>query len=112
MELILPSTLTITLSAVVLLGGLVWGAAKAFLTLKSKIDHIGSEVDGMIERNRKADRETEAVKAEQSEQRLSVALMAQQMANYGETLVQMNKKLDSLIDYNMNHNNRSTDRSH
>jgi len=107
MEILLPSSFPVTLGAIGLFVGLIWGAAKAYLTLRNQITHLEEKFDAMIARNQRADKETEAVKAEQSEQKLSVALMAQQMASYGEMLGKVDKKLDSLIQFNMNQGNQS-----
>ena len=106
MEVLLPASFPVSLTAAVLIIGLIAGAVKAYMAVKTQINHLEEKFDHMIARNQRADKETEAVKAEQSEQRLSVALMAQQMGAYGETLTQINKKLDGLIQFNMNGGNR------
>ena len=101
MEVLLPASFPVSLTAAVLIIGTIAGAVKAYMALKTQINHLEEKFDHMIARNQRADKETEAVKMEQSEQRLSVALMAQQMAAYGETLSKIDKKLDGIIQFNM-----------
>ena len=112
MEVLLPASFPVSLTATVLIIGTIAGAVKAYMALKTQINHLEEKFDHMIARNQRADKETEAVKAEQSEQRLSVALMAQQMAAYGETLSKIDKKLDGIIQFNMTggHHRRETDK--
>ena len=84
------------------------GAVFAFLTifasiigvyyrLSGQVKHLESKFDAMVTRNKKADLETEAVKAEQALQRTTVAVMAEQINGVIRTLERMDNNLDQLV---------------
>ena len=101
MELIVPSTIQLTFGAIVVLLGGVFAAMRAYLSLRNNITdrfrHLEDKFDAMTARNERADRETEKVKAEQSKQETTIAVMAEQMRGISLTLTRVDGNVDELV---------------
>lgn len=101
MELVLPSTITLTFSAVVVLLGALIGAVKAYISLRNNITnrfaHLEEKFDALVTRNERADAETEKVKAEQAKQETTIAVMAEQMRGITVTLTRVDGNVSELI---------------
>lgn len=101
MEVLIPSSFTLTLSAMVMVSGLIIGAIRAYFSLRTSINerfrHLEEMIDKMAQRNERADMETEKVKAEQAKQETTIAVMAEQMRGITVTLTRVDGNVSELI---------------
>lgn len=98
MELILPATLSVTMGAVFAFLTIFASIIGVYYRLSGQVRHLESKFDAMTARNKAADAETEAVKVEQAQQRVVVAVMAEQISNVSKTLERIDMNIAQLID--------------
>jgi septal ring factor EnvC (AmiA/AmiB activator) len=80
------------------MAGAIWAASKAYAKLMAKLDGLKEEIDAMKDRNLRADRETEAVKAEQALQKTTVAVMSEQIKHIGTTTARIDATVNKVAD--------------
>lgn len=97
MELVLPTTLPITIGAIAAFLTLFGSIIGIYWQLRGQVRHIEEKVDNMAERNKRADEETEAVKQEQTAQRTTVAVMAEQIGGITRTLERIDRNVEGLV---------------
>lgn len=101
MELLLPATWPISIEmlalAVSFLLGAGWAAASAYRRIMAELHAMREDIDAMKSRNLAADRETSKVKLEQSEQRTTVAVMAERIEGLGRTIDRMDRGISELL---------------
>lgn len=104
MELVLPNTMTVTMGAIAAFLTIFASIIGVYYQLSSQVKHLEAKVDAMVVRNKDADAETEAVKVEQASQRVTVAVMAEQIHGVTKTLERIDSNLAELVK-NMNGKN-------
>ena len=97
MEIIIPATLTVTLSAVLAFLTIFASIIAVYVRLRAQLEQLQLQFDKMAKRNEHADQETEKVKDEQAAQKTTVAVMAEQIANQGKILTLIHEDLRSLV---------------
>lgn len=102
MEVILPTTMTVTMGAIAAFLTIFASIIGVYYRLSIQVRHLETKFDSMTERNKAADAETEAVKLEQAQQRLTVAVMAEQISNVSKTLDRIDANITQLIEKKRN----------
>jgi hypothetical protein len=97
MELVLPTTLPITIGAVGAFLTLFASIIGVFWKLRGQVQHLEGKVDSMAERNKRADDEAEAIKNEQAAQKTTVAVMAEQIGGITRTLERIDRNVEGLV---------------
>lgn len=105
MELILPTSLPITLGSIFMAVSILYGVIRAYTKLTANINnrfqHLEEKFDAMVKRNEKADFETEKVKDTQRVQETTIAVMAEQISNQGQTLLRIDSNVADLVKRSM-----------
>lgn len=101
MEVLIPSSFTLTLTALVMVLGLIISVIRAYFSLRTSInkrfEHLEEMIDKMAQRNERADAETAVVKTEQETQRTTIAVMAEQIQGFGRTLDRIDGNVSEII---------------
>ena len=101
MEVIIPSSFTLTMGALATTLVLITGAIRAYFSLKTglnnRLQHLEEKIDKMAKRNERADEETAVVKTEQATQRTTIAVMAEQMQGFGRTLERIDGNVTEIV---------------
>jgi len=97
MEVILPTTMTVTMGAIAAFLTIFASIMGVYYRLSGQVRHLERKFDSMVERNKLADAETEAVKTEQNNQRLTVAVMAEQINNVSATLSRIDTNIGQMV---------------
>jgi len=89
----------ITWSTAEIMAAIAFAAAAAggYWRLALQLGHLERKMDAMSRRNEAADLESDAVKVEQAAQRMTVAVMAEQMRGVTNTLGRIDRNVEELI---------------
>lgn len=74
-----------------------WISSKAYSRIMSELKAMREDMDAMKERNKLADQETLAVKAEQADQKTTVAVMAQKLISVEGTVGRIDNNMLELL---------------
>lgn len=97
MELIVPPTMTVTISAMIAFLTIFASIIGVYVRLRAQLDNMQVQFDRMVLRNEHADSETEKVKAEQAAQKTTVAVMAEQIVNQGKMLERIDRNIERMM---------------
>jgi hypothetical protein len=96
-ELILPSTATLTVSGIVAFLTIFGSIIGVYYRLAASLSALEEKFTKMEARNIHADAETEAVKVEQAAQKTTVAVMAEQINGITRTLERIDRNVEGLV---------------
>ena len=85
-------------SAIVAILVMGWIARAAYSQIMAKLESLSNDIEEMKLRNSKADHETEVVKAEQSAQKTTIAVMDERLRNQTHALERIESTLIKVAD--------------
>lgn len=97
MELLLPNSFPVTLTAVIAFVSIFAAGFGVYFRLSGQIAALITKVDAMVERNKHADIETDIVKKEQAAQKTAVAVMAVKLDNVQDTLGRIDRNIEGFM---------------
>lgn len=97
MEVALPGDLSLTLTEVIAFLTIYGSLIGIYFRLNASLTALRGDFREMQQRNKHADEETEAVKAEQAAQKTTVAVMAQQIENQSKTIDRIDRNIEELM---------------
>lgn len=89
MEILLPTTMTITIGAIIAFLTIFASIIGIYYRLAAKLGHLEEKFTAMEKRNKYADHETDDVKKEQAAQKTTVAVMAAQVTGIDRSMTEI-----------------------